>query len=225
MLPWEVRLGVEMRDIPEGLRIEVGADYHHWEVHDVIRVAADDIALTDIPGFPKEYLLPDLEIERGFQSTFGARIGAEYTIPASEDVSVTPRLGFSYETSAVPTEYQSLLLLDAGKATLGGGLGVAVGDARFDVVYAHQFYPQVVVDPREAKLGQTLPLQANPPADPDYINGGIYNIGVDVVGLGFQYTFDKGAKPEVEEEAPAPAPKAPSEAQPKPEVEEEPAEE
>ncbi|MBL9024892.1 MAG: outer membrane protein transport protein [Myxococcales bacterium] len=209
MLPWEVRLGLEMRDIPPGLRVEIGADYHHWAVHDQILVEPEDIVLTDIPGFPKEYALPAISIERGFQGTVGARIGAEYSIKATDDVEVTPRAGFSYETSAVPAEYQSLLLLDAGKATPSVGLGVQFGNARFDVVYAHQFYPSVEVAPEDAKLPQTLPLQANAPDRPDYINGGIYNWGVDVVGLGFQYTFDKGAPAVEDEEAetPAPAPK------------------
>lgn len=209
MLPWELRFGVEMRDIPPGLRVELGADYHHWAVHDEITVVPEDIVLTDIPGFPKEYALPAISIERAFQGTFGARIGAEYSINATEDIVVTPRLGFSYETSAVPSEYQSLLLLDAGKATPSGGIGIAFGDARFDLVYAHQFYPSVEVDPKDARLPQTLPLQANEPDQPDYINGGIYNFSVDVVGLGFQYTFDKGAAPAAEEAAtpPAAAPK------------------
>mgnify|MGYP000868807353 CR=1 FL=1 len=205
-LPWELRLGVEMRGLPEGLRVEIGGDYHHWEVHDAIIVEPDGVALTNIPGFPKEYLLPPISIERGFQGTFGARIGAEYAIDAAEDIVVTPRAGFSYETSAVPTEYQSLLLLDAGKATPSVGLGVQVGGSRFDLVYAHQFYPTVEVDPREARLPQTIPLQANPSDTPDIINGGIYNIGVDVIGLGYQYTFDDGKKPAVEEESPAPPP-------------------
>jgi long-chain fatty acid transport protein len=204
MLPWEIRLGVEMRDIPKGLRVEVGGDYHHWAVHDGITLAADNIALTNIPGFPKEYLLPDLTIERQFQSTFGARIGAEYAIEATTDVTVTPRAGFSYETSATSNEYTNLLTLDAGKATPSVGLGVQYQNARFDLVYAHQFYPQIEVDPREAKLSQTLPLQSNPPKQPDIINGGIYNIGIDVIGLGFTYTFDKGGKEAVDEEAPAP---------------------
>ena len=90
-------------------------------------------------------------------------------------------------------------------------------DDSFDLVYAHQFYPQVVVDPKEAKLAQTLPLQSNPPDQPDIINGGIYDMGVDIIGLGFAYTFDKGAKEPSDEEAPVPAVKPAA----KPEAEEE----
>ncbi len=221
MLPWEARLGIEMRDLPPGLRIEIGADYHHWEVHDTIAVEPDGVALTNIPGFPKEYQLPGIDIERGFQNTVAARLGAEYAIPASEDVVVTPRLGFSYETSAVADEYESLLWLDAGKATLSGGLGIGVGDARFDVVYAHQFYPTVEVSPKDAKLPQTFPLKANPPDNPDYINGGIYNWSIDVVGVGFSYTFDRGTSADPAEEAPAPIAPPPKPA-PKPDPDAEP---
>jgi long-chain fatty acid transport protein len=207
-IPWVVRLGLEMRDVAPGLRVEVGVDYHHWAMHDAISLSSGDIALTNVPGFPEEYILPDLSIARGFQSVLGARIGAEYAIDASDAVTVTPRLGFSYETSAIPTEYLSVLSLDAGKATPSAGLGITVDDkARFDLVYAHQFYPEVVVAPEEARLEQTYPLKANPAQRPDYINGGTYNWTADIVGIGFSYTFDDGKAAAVEEEAPLPTPK------------------
>jgi len=220
-LPWEVRIGVEMRDLVPGLRIEVGADYHHWAIHDAITVTPDGIALTNLPGFPKEYLLPDITIQRNFQSTVAGRIGAEYAIKASADVTVTPRAGFSYETSAVPQESLTVLTLDAGKATPSVGASLQYQDARFDLVYAHQFYPAVTVPIDEARIEQTVPLSANPSKEPDYVNAGYYSWNVDVVGVGFTYTFDK-PKPAhaIPDDDDLPPVKPPPKVEPKPEVEE-----
>lgn len=189
-LPWEIRLGLEMRDATPGLRIEVGAHYEHWAVHDKITIKPDEIALKNLPGFPQQYYLPDIDIPRNFQGSISAMLGAEYDIKATENIRVTPRLGFSYATSAVPSEYMSVLTLDSGKATPSVGLGLAIGAARFDLVYAHQFSTSVEVSPEQARLAQVAPLSANEPENPDYINGGIYNWHVDVVGLGFNYQFD-----------------------------------
>lgn len=211
-LPWEIRFGVEARDLVKGLSIEVAAHYEHWAMHDNITIEPEDIAVTNVPGFPEQYYLPAIEIPRGFQGSVSAMIGAEYEIKATESINVTPRLGFSYATSAVPSEYISVLTLDSGKATPSVGLGVSVGQARFDVVYAHQFAQQVVVDPEAARLEQVVPLAANPSENPDYINGGFYDWHVDVIGVGFAYTFDP-PKPYTsadDPEAPLPEPKKPA---------------
>jgi long-chain fatty acid transport protein len=217
-LPWEIRLGVEMRDVVPGLRVEVGADYHHWAIQDDLTVEPDGIALTNLPGFPPKYELPSIAIQRNFQSTIAGRIGAEYDIHATPDVTVTPRLGFSYETSAVPPEYLSVLTLDTGKLMPSVGASVSFGGVRLDVVYAHQFNPAVTVPIEEGKLEQTVPISANPPDNPDYINAGYYSWNVDVIGLGFAYTFDK-PKPwtpgsDAEDDAPVVPAKKP---EPKPE--------
>ncbi len=194
-LPWEARLGIETRDLAKGLRIEVAADFQYWAIHDDITVVPDGIAVTNLPGFPKEYLLPEITIPRGFQSSIGAMIGGEYTIPVDETVSLTPRVGFSYETSAVPSEDASVHTLDSGKATPSVGFGIGFGDARVDLVYAHQFIETVEVSPEAARLAQVVPVQANPPERVDAINGGFYSWHIDLVGAGFTYTFDKAATP------------------------------
>ncbi|MBK6520317.1 MAG: outer membrane protein transport protein [Polyangiaceae bacterium] len=212
-LPWELRLGLEMRDVTPGLRVELAGHYEHWAVHDKITIEPDGIAVTNVPGFPPEYYLPAIDIPRNFQSSISGMVGAEYEIKASDTIRVTPRLGFSYASSAVPSEYISVLTLDSGKATPSGGLSVSVGRARFDVVYAHQFIQQVEVAPEQARLPQVVPLAANEAENPNYINGGIYNWHIDVVGVGFAYTFDPPA-PQAAEPAKPPEP-----AKPKPEGE------
>jgi long-chain fatty acid transport protein len=205
-LPWEVRVGLEARDLVEGLRVEVAGNLQYWAIHDTIDVVPDGIAITNLPGFPAEYLIPDIQIPRGFQTSIAGMIGAEYTIPVNETIGVTPRAGFSYETTAVPADYHSVLTLDSGKATPSVGVSVAVGDARFDAVYAHQFIQSVETDPATARLRQIVPVQANVSETPDAINGGLYTWSIDIVGVGFAYTFDR------------PGPAAPSEPGPPPAV-------
>lgn len=209
-LPWEVRLGIETRDLVKGLRIEVAGHYEHWAIHDSIEVKPDGVAVTNVPGFPREYYLPDISIPRKFQGSVAAMIGAEYAIRATEKVSVTPRLGFSYETSAVPSEYISLLTLDAGKATPSVGLSVSYGAARFDAGYAHKIYLPVDLAPDAARLEQVTPLSANPAEHPDYVNGGVYRWHIDIVGIGFSYMFDKPKPIDAVDEKKAPEPKPPA---------------
>jgi long-chain fatty acid transport protein len=189
-LPWEVRLGLEARDLVDGLRVEVAGNLQYWAIHDSIDVVPDGIAITNLPGFPKEYLIPEIEIPRGFQTSIAGMIGAEYDIPVNETIHVTPRLGFSYETTAVPADFHSVLTLDSGKATPSLGVGVSVGAARFDAVYAHQFIQSVETDPAAARLRQIVPVQANVTETPDAINGGVYSWSIDILGVGFAYTFD-----------------------------------
>ena len=117
----------------------------------------------------------------------------------------------------------SVLTLDSGKATVSGGASVSVGDARFDVVYAHQFIQTVTVSPETARLPQTVPVSANPPEEPNYINGGIYEWNMDIVGLGFSYTFDHPKKQHAAEEEDAPPPKPAEKPAPPAKVEELPA--
>ena len=206
-LPFEIRLGLEARDLVKGLRIEIAGHYEHWQMHDNITIAPDGIAVTNVPGFPKKYYLPDITIPRNFQSSITAMIGAEYEIKATETIHATPRLGFSYATSAVPSEYISVLTLDSAKATPSVGFGLGIGDARVDIVYAHQIAIPVTVAPDAARLEQVSPLSANPPKNPDYVNGGQYSWHTDVIGLGFSYTFEH-PKPRVAvDEKPLPEPK------------------
>jgi long-chain fatty acid transport protein len=214
-LPMQFRLGVEMRDLPEGLRVELAGQYDHWTMHDSISLEPSDIALTNLPGFPKEYYVPDIELPRNFQGTGSVKLGAEYDIPASETVTVTPRAGVSFETSAIPSDYLSVLTIDSTKVTPSVGLAVTIDAFRIEAVYAHVFAESVEVAAEDAKIEQVVPLVANPAKYPDTVNGGIYNWSVNVVGLGASYTFGHpkpktATLPEEDPEPPAPKPKEPN---------------
>ncbi|MFO0616619.1 MAG: outer membrane protein transport protein [Polyangiaceae bacterium] len=188
-LPFNARLGLESRDLTKGLRMELAGSYEHWEMHDTITVSPDDVSLQNLPGFPKDYFIPDVTIPRGAQNAIAVMFGAEYSIKASEKVDVTPRLGVNYETSAIPPEFLSVLTIDSNKVTPTVGVSVRIGQLRLDAVYAHTFAETVEVPAKDARVVQTVPLNATPPKNPDYINGGTYSWDANVVGLGMTWTF------------------------------------
>lgn len=200
-LPWQLRLGLEARELAPGLRVEVSGQYDHWAIHDAISVTPENIALQNLPGFPRDFRLPEISLPRNFQSTGAVRAGAELALAAGDDLVITPRAGLSFETSAVPADSLSVLTLDAAKVVPSVGASVGFGRFRFDAVFAYVFSPSVDVDPADAKLGQVVPIQANPSENPTTINGGLYAWSTAILGLGVAYSFDD----------PAPAPAATTE--------------
>src|SRR5690606_33731597 len=127
----------------------------------------------NLPGFPNPYALPAIDIPRNFQDTWSVRLGAEYLVEGG-GVGWQLRGGASYESSAVPEEYLSVLTVDIPKVTLALGLGIHYEDARFDIMYAHVFGPEVVVEPENAQMPLLSPVEANVP-EPHTINGGNYS--------------------------------------------------
>jgi len=194
-LPWVLRLGVETRAI-ERLRVELGFAWEHWSMHDTITADPDGIALRDVGGFPDPFYIPTIEVPRNFQDAISVRAGGEYSLELAGH-RWDARAGLSFETSAVPPEYLSIITIDAPKLTAALGVGLHLGKFRLDATYAHVFAFDVEVAPEEARAPQLSPVAANPPENPNYINAGTYSARADVIGLGLAYTFG---------EAPAPAP-------------------
>jgi long-chain fatty acid transport protein len=187
-LPWNVRIGVETRMI-DHLRLELGGAFERWSMHDSIRMTPHGISLQDVALLPKNLIIPAIALQRNFQDSASVRLGGEYGFEI-ENIPFTARAGVSYESSAIPKEYLSVLTLDAGKITTAVGASMKIGKVRFDLTYAHLFAEGTTVDPREAKITQVSPVTANPPKNPDHINGGVYSQRADVLGMGLAYTFD-----------------------------------
>jgi long-chain fatty acid transport protein len=98
------------------------------------------------------------------------------------------RGGFSYETTAIPREYLSLLTIDMDKITTAIGGGVYVSQHwRFDATYAHLFASSVTTPADDAKIPRVNPLPGNAPLEA--VNGGQYAASADLFGVGAQYTF------------------------------------
>lgn len=192
-LPWTARLGIEFRP-DDALRVEVGGGYEAWSMHDQILVEGDELALVNVAGFPPEYQLSKIVIERGFQDSYSGRLGVEYGFEASSYRLVT-RGGLMAERSAIPNEYLSAATIDLDKlvASIGGSLHI--GKWRFDAVFARVFTAAAEVGVREQRIPQVNPVISNPPETPNYINGGSYTASANVIGLGLAYQFDSPAQP------------------------------
>ncbi len=203
-LPWTLRAGVEMRAVDD-LRLELAFDYDRWSMHDAITVTPENIAFKNVAGFPPTYNVPPVTLPRGFQDSASVHLGGEYTFHADR-FDIDARAGVSFETSAIPTAYESVLTIDQNKVTTAIGGSLHWRKLRLDLVYAHVFGFDVNVDPASAKISLISPVQANPPKSPDYINGGSYSARADVVGAGLAYTFDPSL-PDPSAENPPPASK------------------
>lgn len=187
-LPWGIQVGVEARPI-DHLRVELAGSFDGWGIHDTIEVDPDGVALKNIAAFPEKYYIPKVALARGFQNSFSVRLGGEYDFSVAGK-RMFARGGISFDSTAVPDEYLSVLTMDANKITPSIGFGAEIGPIRLDAVFAYVIMPEVTVDPASAKIQQVSPVQANPPAFPNAVNGGIYNGGATIVGLGAAYTYD-----------------------------------
>ncbi len=188
-----VRAGVEFR--PDAVdRIEVAFVYEGWSMHDRISLTPtrDDtqprgIQILGVRGVGV-YDVGPTAIQRGFQDTYSVRLGAERDQRVGQNMHLFPRLGLAYETSATAPENTSVLTFDTSKFLIAVGLGFAIGHVRIDATYAHVVGTSVAVAPQDARIFQVAPFRANDPPT-HAINGGVYDLAVNVVGLGLRYSF------------------------------------
>jgi long-chain fatty acid transport protein len=185
-LPAIFRAGVEVRPTDE-LRIEVAYVREFWSIHHSIDAIPKNIRIEGVTGLPPSIAVPTIAFPRNFEDSNSVRLGAEYTFKVS-DYLLDLRTGISYETSAVPRGYVSLLSLDMDKITLALGGGLHIGKHwRLDAVYAHLFASSVHVAADEAQIPRINPLKGNAPLEA--VNGGDYSAAADLIGLGLNYVF------------------------------------
>jgi long-chain fatty acid transport protein len=189
-LPAIFRVGVEGRVHagPGDLRVEVAYVREFWTTQHSIDIIPNNIELLNVKGFPSPYAVSPISIPRNFDNSNSYRLGGEYSFKVSEYL-LDARLGLNYETSAVPTAYESPLTVDMNKVTLGMGGSIHVGPHwRFDAMFAHTFASTVVVDPSIAAVPKVNPVQGNP-TQSESVNGGTYTASAEVLGVGLNYKF------------------------------------
>jgi long-chain fatty acid transport protein len=180
-LPWIARAGVEYRGIRD-TRIEASFSYEAWSMHDSIDVTPKNISLQNIALFPQQYAVPKINIVRGFRDTWSAHLGIEKTFEV-HDTKFELRAGGSYQRSAIPPQYLSVMTMDLDKITPAVGASLYVDLWRLDIVYAHEFGIPTDVDPGAAGIPQQNPISP-PGSAPHYVNGGHYSASADIIGLG-----------------------------------------
>jgi long-chain fatty acid transport protein len=185
-LPAIFRAGIEGRPT-EDVRVEFAYEREFWSIHDAIEITPDNVSFGGIAGLPNRIPIPAIRYPRNFQDSNSFRLGAEYSFKMF-GYPYDIRAGLSYETSAVPPAYLSLLTIDMDKTTLSIGGSVHVADHwRFDFVYAHLFASSVNVSADDAKIPRVNPIPGN--VNLETVNGGRYSVNADLIGVGAQYTF------------------------------------
>jgi len=218
--PWVLRLGVEVRPIPE-LRVELAAVYETWSVQDAARIDPQDVWIQNALGGGLEYQVGPVDIPRNMNDTISVRLGGAYTI---EDI-VTVRAGVSYENGAFGDEWLTVLTIDSDKVIVSGGVGIDVSpEVSIDLNVGY-----VWMAPRN--VTNSMVPQANPIRPPMsdvgavFVGNGTYDTSAPFFGLGMRWRLDAGnistpggdeaEEPEAEdpdaEDAPADADAAPAE--------------
>jgi|LNFM01.1.fsa_nt_gb long-chain fatty acid transport protein len=184
-----VRAGVEVRPT-QADRIEAAFTWEAWDVHDAInlRPTGSGIRIVNVRGVGTYEIGPQ-RIERGWQSAFSVRLGYERFQPLPNGWKIVPRVGFSFDTSASPDAYTSVMTLDAMKVLGTAGVGFGRGGWRIDASFAYAYMPSINVDPAAARIPQVAPFRQSPQASRVYVNGGLYEMSSFVLGLGFNYAW------------------------------------
>lgn len=184
-----VRAGIELRPSQRD-RIEAALTWEAWNVHDVISLVPTGmgIHIVNTRGVGTYDIGPQT-IVRNWESAFSIRLGYERFQELAHGWKLVPRAGFSFDTSASPDAFTSVLTLDAMKfiTTLGAGLGR--GGWRIDASFAYAYSPTVYVDPTQARIPQIAPFRQSPSAPRVFVNGGRYDMSTFVLGLGFNYQW------------------------------------
>jgi long-chain fatty acid transport protein len=125
-LPAIFRIGAEVRPTDD-LRLELAYVREFWSIHDAMEVTPEGVTIDGVAGLPRRLPIPPIRFPRNFEDSNSVRLGAEYRFKlAGYDFDL--RGGASYETSAVPPAYLSLLTIDMDKVTLSLGGSLHVGE-------------------------------------------------------------------------------------------------
>ncbi len=151
-------------------------------------IVPQNLSFSGITGFPSPFNVPPVSIPRNFQASNSIRLGGEYTV-LHDPIGVDLRGGINYESSAIPSDYQSALTTDLDHVTLALGVGVRpIPALRIDALFAHVFGFTEEVDPKTAGISAVNPLRGNPVV-PVAINAGTYASHANIAGLGATYKF------------------------------------
>ena len=204
-LPAHVRAGVEVRPTDK-VRVEASYEHQFWSLHDTIDITPHNIELVGVTGFPSPYSIPAISIPRHFQDCDSFHLGGEYRVDLSPSVKLDVRAGVGFETSAVPTAYESALTIDGPKLTVAGGLGLTIDRTRIDATFAYVYMFDVDVPANVAALTPIDPVAGNVPPPPitSAVNGGHYSASAPIIGIGIQYKFGSAPKPPPPRAAPPP---------------------
>ncbi|HHH27626.1 MAG TPA: hypothetical protein ENK57_04660, partial [Polyangiaceae bacterium] len=185
--PWVVRLGVEVRPVPE-LRIELAGVYESWSVQDAARIDPIDTWIQGALRGGLEYQVGPLNIPRNMNDTVSVRLGGAYTI----EEMLTIRAGVSYENGSFSDEWLSALTVDSDKVIVSAGAGINISDeVSLDLNVGYVWMaPRNVTNSR---VPQANPIRPPPREESQvFVGNGTYNVSAPFFGLGMRWRLDGG---------------------------------
>ena len=109
--------------------LELDVDWENWSKASDYLVTVDAIATT-AQMTPRIPLKPNA-VQHGFQDTYGARLGGEYSIPAGKD-AVVVRGGVGYDTAAAKKGWERVDIDGAARTTLAVGASYKMKKLQID---------------------------------------------------------------------------------------------
>jgi long-chain fatty acid transport protein len=179
-LPLVLRGGVRFKQP----RFDVEADfvYERWTGFSRLEVMPKDITFT-LDTEPST--LSPLVQERGYGSAWSLRLGSDIEVFPGR---LTARLGYYFETSAIPPRSLNVSVVDMDKHGTTVGLTARFAWFTFSLAYAHvQLAEQRVTDSISRQINLTFLLlgQDAPP-----VGHGLYRSGYDILALGIGIDLD-----------------------------------
>lgn len=149
------------------------------DIHDgqrpVPQVAITPALVTPLPR--------RVSILHGWDDSFGVRVGGDYNV-LRERLAV--RAGFGYEGRAVPKKNMSIDYWAVNRYNLSVGSTVQLGHWKLTAAYTHVFHEDVDVPLGQGNLREIAVLM---PDAANAVNEGKYRAQLNLLSLGFNYTF------------------------------------
>lgn len=178
-----IRAGVGLR-LPHRFQVEVDAWIELWEPHEDIFTEVHDVVLRDVEG-GLDIEFGDIELPQDWDTSYGAALGVEWEAIIDR---LSVRLGFSYDSSAIPDQTVTVAWFDSHKLGLFLGLTVEVWRFAFDIGYGHVFFLDREVD--NSIVRQINPLQPQEEELYTIVGNGAYQSSIDIFALAIRAQFD-----------------------------------
>ena len=182
-LPLVLRSGVRFKQ--PRWDVEVDFVYERWDGFSRLEIKPKDITFTLGTSMPS--LLTPIVQERGYGDAFSLRVGSDLEILPGR---LTGRLGYYYETSAIPTQSLNASAVDMAKHGFTLGLTARWGAFAFSLAYAHvQLESATVTESTSRQINLTY-IALEQPNLASTVGSGRYKSGYDILSLGFSIDVD-----------------------------------
>jgi long-subunit fatty acid transport protein len=182
------RLGV-LYALNSDLDVEIDFVWERWSILERIEIITEGIEVG-VPALGTRKPLDNVVFEKDFRDAGSLRLGGDYKLIPDRLIA---RLGYMYETSAIPKRSVSVDFGNWGRHVVSVGASVAFFGAWLDIGYAHHFLETQEVKKSQVVqvVGPCLRTQACEPAEPTVIGNGTYTGSLDLFAFSIRVPFDE----------------------------------